>query len=119
MMKTFSHLATMHALERFAMFCIPTPQYGEVWMGISERWSNRVVIEVDAERFVAAWRQEGSGYPEIAHQTIDGWRRDYKFDQARKGFSAGWSNPVPLADVTAGFSRKQTKPDLPVATISP
>ncbi|MCA7888881.1 hypothetical protein LGM58_37515 [Burkholderia contaminans] len=100
-MKTFSHLATMSLLRRYAVFCIPTRDHGEVWMRISEGCTNQAVVEVDAQRFLAAWRQAGSGYPEIAHQTIDGWRRDYKFDEARKGFDEGWSNPVPLAYVTA------------------
>ncbi|WP_162631887.1 hypothetical protein [Burkholderia sp. JP2-270] len=113
-MKTFSHLETMLYLERFALFCIPTPEHGEVWMRISERCSDRAVIEVDAERFLTAWRQEGSGYPEIAHQTIEGWRHDYKFDEARKGFDEGWSNPVPLADVHGWLSRKQKQPAPPV-----
>lgn len=114
LMKTFSHLETMIRLERFALFCIPTQEHGEVWMRISERCTNRAVIEVDAERFLTAWRQEGSGYPDIAHQTIDGWRRDYKFDDARQGFDGGWSNPVPLAEVNAWLSHKQKQPALPV-----
>ncbi|WP_175743341.1 plasmid fertility inhibition factor family protein [Burkholderia ambifaria] len=114
-MKTFSHLETMIHLERFAVFCIPTQEHGEVWMRISERCANRAVIEVDAERFLAAWRQEGSGYSDIAHLTIDGWRRDYKFHDAQEGFEEGWPNPVPLADVNAWLSHKQRQSAVPVS----
>ncbi|MBW5286528.1 plasmid fertility inhibition factor family protein [Burkholderia gladioli] len=113
-MKTFSHLATMSLLRRYAVFCIPTRDHGEVWMRISEGCTNQAVVEVDAQRFLAAWRQAGSGYPEIAHQTIDGWRHDYKFDEARKGFDEGWSNPVPLAYVTAWLAREPRQPAVPV-----
>jgi Plasmid Fertility inhibition factor len=109
------HLETRVQLERFALFRIPTPEHGEVWMRISERCSGRAVIEVDAERFLTAWRQEGSGYPEIAHQTIEGWRHAYKFDEARKGFDEGCSNPAPLADVHGWLSRKRKQPVSPVA----
>ncbi|WP_321959016.1 plasmid fertility inhibition factor family protein [Burkholderia cenocepacia] len=113
-METFSHLETMHRLERFAVFCIPTQEHGDVWMSISGGRTDTAVVEVDAERFLTAWRQEGSGYPEIAHLTVDGWRGDYKFHYAQEGFDEGWQNPVPLADVHGWLSRKERQRALPV-----
>ncbi len=98
-MKTFSHLETMSQLKRHAIFRIPTETRGIVWMHMTAE-SGTAVVEVDAERFVDAWRRRGSDHQEIAHQTDEGWRRDPKFLVVEKCFSHGWSNPVPLATVS-------------------
>ncbi|MCC8397634.1 hypothetical protein LJ656_34395 [Paraburkholderia sp. MMS20-SJTR3] len=102
-MKTFSHLETMGALKRYAIFCVPTKQRGDVWMRVSESERSQSVVEVDAARFVNAWRGPKSSHPEIAHLDEVGWRNDYKFHDAEEGFESGWGNPVPLAEVNAGF----------------
>ncbi|WP_257820212.1 plasmid fertility inhibition factor family protein [Burkholderia glumae] len=107
-METYSHIETMAGLDRCAVFRVPTKDQGDVWMRMSGEFSNRAVVEVDAERFVSVWRLEGSSHTDIARQSVDGWKRDYKFASARDGFARGWVNPVPLASVSASLQRDKT-----------
>jgi len=102
-MKTFSHLETMGGLRRYAIFRVTTKGRGDVWMRVAESERQRSVVEVDAMRFLDAWRGPKSSHQEIAHLDKAGWKNDYKFHQAEDGFRPGWSNPVPLAEVNAGY----------------
>ncbi|WP_429500911.1 plasmid fertility inhibition factor family protein (plasmid) [Robbsia andropogonis] len=100
-MNTFSHVATMHNLERNAIFRVQTDTRGDVWMRVTEG-TEKMIVEVDAVRFLEAWLLPGSSHRDVALRGKNGWSKDYKFRYAEEGFSRGWVNPVPLAEVCAG-----------------
>lgn len=82
-----------------AMFEVPTEQ-GSVYMcATRSNYENekRAVVVVDAEKFLALWRREGSSHDDIAHQGPEKWPTDRKYKDAVDGFSRGQENPVPLA----------------------
>ncbi|MYM28311.1 hypothetical protein GTP58_08240 [Duganella sp. CY15W] len=81
------------------MFEIPTSE-GSVYMcATRSNYNNerRAVVIVDAEKFLALWRREGSSHDDIAHQGTESWPSDRKFKDAVAGFGLGAVNPVPLA----------------------
>lgn len=62
----------------------------------------KAVVEVDAERFLALWRQPLSSHRDIALGDANIWPSDYKYHWAEEGFAGGAENPVPLAEVSCG-----------------
>lgn len=64
----------------------------------SELGTDQAVVVCDPNHFLAMWKLSGRR-PEVL--ACEGnWARDYKFDEAAKGFAQGADNPVPLARVT-------------------
>jgi len=64
---------------------------------------NRGVVMVDARKFLKLWRADPyQTHQEIARGNPRTWRQDRKFKDAVDGFSYGFTNPVPLAQV--GYS---------------
>lgn len=79
---------------------VDTDLAGTVFMRVDESASgddSRWVVIVDAARFLAAWRATPGERSDIARLSPDGWRKDYKFAGAEKGFRHGRPDPVPLA----------------------
>lgn len=74
-------------------------------MKVSEtqyRNEERMVIVVDAQKFLSLWRAHPRGpHAEISQGDVHSWRKDYKFEDAEDGFSKGIENPVPLAHVSS------------------
>ena len=56
------------------------------------------VVMVDARKFLKLWRADPTDQ-EIARGNPHTWRQDRKFTSAAEGFSYGFTNPVPLAQV--------------------
>jgi hypothetical protein len=58
------------------------------------------VVIVDAKKFLALWRAGPEGLQrDIANGNPETWRHDRRFIDATDGFSYGFKNPVPLAQV--------------------
>jgi hypothetical protein len=96
--------------ERFgvtmAIFSLPlagrTPVFMCVYTTPYEN-EHRGVVMVDAKKFLSLWRSApASTDREHAQGNPDTWRTDRKFAFAADGFSHGFANPVPLAQV--GYS---------------
>lgn len=94
-----------------AIYRVETRKAGPVYMrmarhGPSPHWS---IVIVDAAKFVAAWQESCkdrlqargvmSDVDNLPFLDEKGWRADYKFGEAEKGFGHGIANPVPLAEV--------------------
>lgn len=81
--------------------------------GTNYRNTERMVVLVDAQRFLLHWRADRDGlHVNEANGNPGTWVCDYKFDLAATGFAHGADNPVPLAEIGCWL-----KPDvhLPVA----
>jgi len=82
--------------------------------GSNYRNTERMVVVVDAQRFLFHWRADRDGHHAAeANGDPSTWIHDYKFDLAVDGFAQGIQNPVPLADVGCWL-----KPDLPRSEMS-
>lgn len=83
-----------------AIYAVQTSKAGTVFMRIiASNYSNdqRAIVVVDAQKFLSAWQRNSYSRPPLAFADERGWRDDYKFEHAEKGFSHGIENPVPLA----------------------
>ena len=61
---------------------------------------HRGVVIVDARKFLQLWRADPyKTHQETAQGNPHTWRQDRKFNDAADGFSYGFKNPVPLAEV--------------------
>jgi hypothetical protein len=83
-----------------AIYAVPTSKAGTVFMRVTAsnyRNNQRAVVVVDAQKFLAAWQRNPRYREPLAFADEQGWRDDYKFEHAEKGFSHGIENPVPLA----------------------
>lgn len=83
-----------------AIYAVPTSKAGTVFMRVTAsnyRNDQRAVVVVDAQKFLAAWQRNPRYREPLAFADEHGWRNDYKFEHAEKGFSHGIENPVPLA----------------------
>lgn len=83
-----------------AIYAVPTLKAGTVFMRVTAsnyRNDQRAVVVVDAQKFLAAWQRNPRYREPLAFANEHGWRNDYKFEDAEKGFSHGIENPVPLA----------------------
>lgn len=96
-MLTFHKLAWIHQARR-AVFRIETSMRGVVYMS-AEGKRDRAIVEVDARRFLQAWRAHETQPESLAFGTPPTWRRSSKFRLAEDGFAGGISDPVPLAQV--------------------
>src|SRR5688572_25822148 len=89
-----------------AIFAVPLADREPVFMSVAEtpyENENRGVVMVNARKFLTLWRAQPDGlHQEIALGNPDTWRQDRKFKDAAEGFSSGFPNPVPLAQV--GYS---------------
>jgi hypothetical protein len=57
-------------------------------------------VMVEARKFLNLWRADPyKEHQEIAEGTPATWRQDYKYKHAVKGFSYGFTNPVPLPEI--------------------
>lgn len=93
-----------------AVFRIPTGKRGDVYMRAERPNYNadkHAVVEVDAERFLALWRQPHSSHEDVAHGTPETWPSDRKYKDAEGGFAHGAENPVPLAEVSCGYDTSE------------
>jgi hypothetical protein len=71
--------------------CVDDTPYGN---------ENRGVVIVEARKFLNLWRADPyKTHRKIAQGNPHTWRQDRKFTDAGKGFSYGFKNPVPLAEV--------------------
>ncbi|MCY1511495.1 hypothetical protein D9M68_459160 [compost metagenome] len=106
-MLTSDRLAWIHYARR-AVFRVQT-EAGNVYMSMdaSDIYS---VVEVDAVRLLALWRQRDTRLHTLAFGDPISWPKDDKFADAQGGFAAGPTNPVPLAEVTCWLRRL---PELP------
>jgi hypothetical protein len=60
--------------------------------------NNKVVVDVDADRFLALWRAHPeSGTYDVACGDASTWPLDHKWHYAADGFAPGRVNPVPTA----------------------
>lgn len=77
-----------------AVFEIDTKSGNMVYMSVARTNAlneRRSVVEVDAAKF--------ADLCSAVSNAAQPWESDYKFHEAEKGFAAGASNPVPLANV--------------------
>jgi hypothetical protein len=103
-MQTLSENREIYHVE-CAVFRIPTAKRGDVFMRAERPNYNadrKAVVEVDAARFLALWRQPLSSHLDIAQGDPTTWPSDYKYKWAEDGFASGAENPVPLAEVSCG-----------------
>jgi hypothetical protein len=86
-----------------AIFSVPLRGGREVFMRVDEapyENEHRGVVIVEARKFLHLWRADPyKNHQEIAQGNPDTWRQDYKCNDAVKGFSYGFKNPVPLSAV--------------------
>jgi hypothetical protein len=86
-----------------AIFSVPLADREPVFLCVAEtpyENAHRGVVIVDARKFLTLWRAQPDGLQrEIAQGNPDTWRQDRKFPAAAEGFSYGFTNPVPLAQV--------------------
>ncbi len=83
-----------------AIYGVKTARSGTVFMRVDQSAhgnEERMVVIVEARRFLAAWCAAPGERRDIARAGPVGWRADYKFAGAEAGFAHGKSNPVPLA----------------------
>lgn len=105
---TFDGVRRVH-YSLAAVFRVATAR-GDVFLyesGDHQGGSNRAVVEVDAARFLAAWRHPRSSHPEVAHRTVAEWRQDYKYASIDDAFQR--SEACPLALPELGL-RSRTEP---------
>lgn len=103
-MQTLSENRDIYFVE-CAVFRVPTAKRGDVFMRAERPNYNadrKAVVEVDAARFLALWRQPLSSHSDIASGDPASWPSDYKYHWAEDGFASGSENPVPLATVSCG-----------------
>jgi hypothetical protein len=109
-MLTWQENRSIH-FTQCAIFRIPTSEYGDVYMRAERPNYNaekHTIVEVDAERFLALWRQPYSSHEDVAHGTQETWPSDRKYEDAAGGFAHGVENPVPLAEVSCGYDKSET-----------
>jgi hypothetical protein len=109
-MLTWQENRSIHFTE-CAIFRIPTSKHGDVYMRAERPNYNaekHAVVEVDAERFLALWRQPHSSHEDVARGTPATWPSDRKYEDAAGGFAHGAENPVPLAEVSCGYDTSET-----------
>lgn len=116
-MQTLSENREIYFAE-CAVFRVPTATRGDVFMRAERPNYNadrKAVVEVDAARFLALWRQPLSSHSDIASGNPASWQSDYKYHWAEDGFASGADNPVPLAVVSCGRATSdiiETRPHL-------
>jgi hypothetical protein len=92
-----------YGTTRMAIFSVSLADREPVFMSVAEtpyENENRGVVMVDARKFLKLWRAQPAGrQQEIAQGNPDTWRQDRKFKDAAAGYSYGFTNPVPLAEV--------------------
>lgn len=95
-----------------AVFKVSTERAGDAYLRVDRTNydnENNAVVEVDAERFFALWRKDGSSHQDVAMGDPSSWPSDRKYDGAAEGFSHGRKNPVPLAEVSV-WEKETTTP---------
>lgn len=95
-METLIGIKLVHNIQA-AVFKIPTSR-GDVFM-CNYKEAERAIVEVDARKFLALWREPFSSHPEVASGNPETWRNDSKFHWPDDHFAEGLKNPVPLAQV--------------------
>src|SRR5450830_445673 len=102
-MRFLHNLDKKHGLLN-AVFKIPTGSRGDVFMRVSRSDTpdeTRSVVIVDSSKFLKLWRANPSElHADVAHGTPYTWKSDYKFHYPEAHFAEGFSNPVPLAEVS-------------------
>lgn len=92
---------------KLIIFSVPLPNKPPVFMAAEVSAYNndkRGVVIVDADKFLQLWRDEPhSVHHEQAYGSPQTWPKDRKYLDAEKGFSYGYDNPVPLANVSHGL----------------
>ncbi|MEI8620031.1 hypothetical protein P4S66_03705 [Pseudoalteromonas sp. B129b] len=91
-------------------FEIPISNDRKVYMSVEKsNYCNdeRCVVLVESNKLLELWRNEPySIHREQSMGNPTTWSHDRKYGQAKRGFSFGIENPVPLADVTCGEATK-------------
>jgi hypothetical protein len=92
-----------YGTTRMAIFSVSLADREPVFMSVAEtpyENEHRGVVIVDARKFLRLWRAQPDGlHRKIALGNPDTWRQDDRFPAAAEGFSYGFENPVPLAQV--------------------
>lgn len=96
--------------SQFVVFTVPLPNLPPVFMSMKVTEYNKDksgVVIVDANKFLELWRNE----PHSIHRDVSSgnpqtWPNDRKYEDAVKGFSHGYENPVPLAYISHGESTR-------------
>ena len=71
--------------------------------------NERGIVIIDANRFLKLWKNEpNSSHYKQSHGNPKTWINDRKYKKAEEGFSYGFNNPVPLANIYYGFYKKNT-----------
>jgi hypothetical protein len=107
-------LITFNAKEswgnQFVVFTVPIPDRPPVFMSMKVteyKAEESGVVIVDADKFLALWRNEPhSIHRAVANGNRQTWPNDRKFEDAARGFSHGYENPVPLAYISHGVSTR-------------
>ena len=89
--------------SRKAVFEVQTADVGPVYMSVERtpfRNAERCAVIVDSRKFLELWRRDPYlTHAEVSNGNPDTWVQDYKYPEAEHGFSHGFANPVPLAEV--------------------
>jgi hypothetical protein len=90
-------------------FRIPTADAREVFMRVDRSnfmMDERAVVEVDASRFLALWRNSPNRFDrELSFGTPATWSRHYLYSEAEQSFAFGRACPVRLPRVVCGIRR--------------
>ena len=85
-----------------AVFRVQLEQSHYVYMSLdgSRRDVDRAIVFADSQKLLDLWRKEPFAvHTESSYGTPATWRQEAKFPTADRGFSFGYTNPVPLAKV--------------------
>lgn len=91
------------------LFTVPLTRRSPVFMSrkVYHHSEDQAVVILDPAKFLLLWRNEpDSIHTAIANGNPTAWRKDYKFHWATDGFGRGRDNPVPIAEVSLGLSRR-------------
>lgn len=98
---TFDEVRRVH-YSLAAVFRVATAA-GDVFLYESgDQGANRAVVEVDAARFLIAWRHPRSSHPEVAHRTVAEWRKDKKYASIDDAFQRSEVCPLALPELGLG-----------------
>ncbi|HYD81584.1 MAG TPA: hypothetical protein VEC06_17410 [Paucimonas sp.] len=98
---------------QFLIFTVSLPNREPVFMSMEvsdyKRKHSGIVL-VDSEKFLQLWRDDPyEAHADVAFGNPDTWPSDYKYAHAAKGFSYGYQNPVPLAEISHGLGNRTVR----------
>jgi hypothetical protein len=94
-----------------AIFQIKLKNHSDVYMSVPRTpYMNeeRFVIVVNAQKFLELWKSDPyNSNPTVSNGNPNTWINDRKYPLAVKGFSHGYKNPVPVANVVCQKTSKR------------